>query len=179
MMGTPLTCSIIVTQHKAQLHKSFSNDAAYLYQTDGDDYNLGKTSIQCGRRNDALKFWTLWKSVGTQGLATIVDQQFKLADVAREYIQSHPDYTLYSFEESISVCFNYKDIPAQQLCTALYENSELMVGYGTFQENEFVRLVTINAGNEDVDILNFFSVLEDFVEQNHHLFADHILSAKN
>jgi len=179
MMGTPLTCSIIVTQHKAQLHKSFSNDAAYLYQTDGDDYNLGKTSIQCGRRNDALKFWTLWKSVGTQGLATIVDQQFKLADVAREYIQSHPDYTLYSFEETISVCFNYKDIPAQQLCTALYENSELMVGYGTFQENEFVRLVTINAGNEDVDILNFFSVLEDFVEQNHHLFADHILSAKN
>lgn len=174
MMGTPLTCSIIVTQHKDQLYKSFSNDAAYLYQTDDDDYNLGKTSIQCGRRNDALKFWTLWKSVGTQGLAALVDQQFKLADVARNYIQNHPDYTLYSFEDSISVCFNYKGIPAQDLCTALYEQSELMVGYGTFQENEFVRLVTINAGNESNDILNFFTVLEQFVENNAPLFTSEI-----
>ncbi len=83
MMGTPLTCSIIVTRHKKHLNNSFSNDAAYLYQTDGDDYNLGKTSIQCGRRNDALKFWTLWKSVGTIGLEKIVDQQFQLADSSK------------------------------------------------------------------------------------------------
>lgn len=59
MLGVPLSCSIIVTQDKANLKHSFACDANYLYQTDGDDYNLGKTSIQCGRRNDALKFWTL------------------------------------------------------------------------------------------------------------------------
>ncbi len=171
MMGTPLTCSIIVTKHKKHLNNSFSNDAAYLYQTDGDDYNLGKTSIQCGRRNDALKFWTLWKSVGTAGLSAIVDQQFMLAEVAREYIKNHSDYTLYSFEDSISVCFNYKNIPAQQICTALYEHAELMVGYGTFQENEFIRLVTINSGNSKEDIFNFFEVLERFVEENEEIFT--------
>lgn len=63
MLGTPLTCSIILVNDKKQLHDSFSNDADYLYQTDGDDFNLGKTSFQCGRRNDALKFWTDRKSV--------------------------------------------------------------------------------------------------------------------
>lgn len=46
MLGTPLSCSIIITQHKAQLHQSFSNEADYLYQTDSDDFNLGKTSLQ-------------------------------------------------------------------------------------------------------------------------------------
>lgn len=171
MMGTPLTCSIVVTRHKKYLHSSFSNDAAYLYQTDGDDYNLGKTSLQCGRRNDALKFWTLWKSVGTNGLETLVNQQFSLADTARDYIRNNDDYTLYSFDESISVCFNYKNIAPQALCTALYEHAALMVGYGTFQENEFVRLVTINAGNKHEDILNFFAVLERFVSENEHLFS--------
>lgn len=176
MMGTPLTCSIIVTKHKQFLHHSFSTDAAYLYQTDGDDYNLGKTSLQCGRRNDALKFWTLWKSVGTRGLETIVDQQFELATVARDYIKNHPDYTLYSFNDSISVCFNYKGIPAQQLCTALYEQATLMVGYGTFNDDEFVRLVTINAGNNKADILNFFSVLEDFVSENEVMLASEVSS---
>lgn len=163
MLGTPLTCSILVTQHKKHLYDSFSNDAAYLYQTDGDDYNLGKTSIQCGRKNDALKLWTLWKAVGTKGLEKIVDRQFYLADVARNYIKTNTNYTSYSLENSISVCFNYKNIPAQELCTELYEHGILMVGFGTFNANEFIRLVTINSGNTKEEILDFFTILEDFV----------------
>lgn len=166
MIGTPLTCSIILTKHKKHLHDSFSNDATYLYQTDGDDYNLGKTSIQCGRRNDALKFWTVWKSVGTLGLEKIVDHQFYLAQVARDYILKNKNYTLYSFDDSISICFNYKNIPAQVLCTALYEHAEAMVGFGTFREIEFIRLITINSNNSEVDIINFFSILEDFAAKN-------------
>jgi len=164
MIGTPLSCSVIVVKNEKHLHDSFSNDASYLYQTDQDEFNPGKTSIQCGRRNDALKFWTLWKSVGTSGIEKIVDHQFALADCARDYIKSNPDYKLYSFDDSISVCFNYKDIPARTLCTALYEKSKLMVGYGSFQEDEFVRFVTINAQNSKEEILEFFKVLEEFVE---------------
>ncbi len=168
MLGTPLTCSIIVTQDKKYLYQSFSNEAEYLYQTDDDEFNLGKISMQCGRRNDALKLWTLWKSVGTKGLENIVDKQFELADIARNYIRNHSDYTLYSFDDSISVCFNYKNIPAKKLCTLLYEHSALMVGFGTFENNEFVRLVTINSLLNEKDILNFFYTLEEFV--NHHDF---------
>ena len=94
----------------------------------------------------------------------IVDQQFDLADVAREYVSNHPDYTLYSYEDSISICFNYKNIDPAALCTALYEHQITVVGFGAFQEETFVRLVTINANNEKVDILNFFKVMEEFVE---------------
>lgn len=166
MIGTPLTCSIIVVKDKKHLRDSFANDASYLYQTDHDEFNLGKTSLQCGRRNDALKFWTLWKSVGTKGLAEIVDHQFALADTARQYIQDNPDYQLYSYDESISVCFNYKGIPAREICTRLYEESELMVGYGSFREDEFIRFVTINAQNDHEDILNFFKTMEHFVEDH-------------
>jgi sulfinoalanine decarboxylase len=163
MLGTPLTCSILLVNDKKHLHDSFSNDADYLYQTDGDDFNLGKTSFQCGRRNDALKFWTLWKSIGTKGLEQIVDQQFELANVALDYIRSNSEYTLYSFDDSISVCFNYKNIDPMALCTALYEHQVTVVGFGSFEDDTFVRFVTINANNEKVDILNFFKVLEDFV----------------
>jgi sulfinoalanine decarboxylase/sulfinoalanine decarboxylase/aspartate 1-decarboxylase len=166
MLSTPLTCSIIVAKDRKHLNDSFSNDADYLYQTDGDDFNLGKTSLQCGRRNDALKFWTLWKSVGTKGLAEIVNQQFYLADVTRDYVRSNSDYTLYSYDESISICFNYKDIDPKSLCTALYEQTELVVGYGEFRGVEFVRLVTVNSNNTKEDMMHFFKVLEDFVAKN-------------
>ncbi len=172
MLGTPLTCSIILVNDKKHLYNSFSNDADYLYQTDGDDFNLGKTSFQCGRRNDALKFWTLWKSVGTKGLEKIVDQQFNLANIAINYIKNNPDYTLYSFNDAISVCFNYKNIDPKLLCTALYEHQETVVGFGSFKQDTFVRFVTINANNEEQDILNFFKVLEDFVSKNEHLFKE-------
>lgn len=165
MLGTPMTCSIILVKDKKRLRDSFSNEADYLYQTDGDDFNLGKTSFQCGRRNDALKFWTLWKSVGTEGLEQIVDQQFELADVAREYVRSNPDYTLYSYDDSVSICFNYRNVDPTALCTALYEDQITVVGFGAFENETFIRLVTVNANNEKVDILNFFKVLEEFVEK--------------
>jgi sulfinoalanine decarboxylase/sulfinoalanine decarboxylase/aspartate 1-decarboxylase len=175
MLGTPLSCSIIVAQNKDHLYHSFSNDASYLYQTDHDEFNLGKTSLQCGRRNDALKFWTLWKSVGSEGLEEIVDHQFLLADVARDYIRKNSDYRLYSHDESVSVCFNYKDIPAREICTLLYEHSELLVGYGSFDGDEFIRLVTINAQNDEKDILNFFKKMEEFVEESSHLLLEQSL----
>lgn len=171
MLATPLTCSLLLVKDKKYLYDSFSNDADYLYQTDHDEFNLGKTSLQCGRRNDALKFWTLWKSVGTKGLEAIVDQQFYLADVAREYVRSNSDYTLYSFDESVSVCFNYKDVPARTLCTLLFEESELQVGYGSFRGEEFVRLVTVNSGNSKEEIITFFKVIEEFVAKNQELLA--------
>ncbi len=170
MLGTPLSCSLLLVKDKKQLNTSFSNDANYLYQSDNDEYNLGKTSIQCGRRNDALKLWTLWKSIGTVGMGALINHQFYLADVAREYVRKNKDYTLYSHEDSISICFNYKDIPAEKLCAALYENAQTMVSYGAFKENVFVRLVTINPDNTEEDILSFFKTLEVFVEKNKALF---------
>jgi len=165
MIGTPLTCSVLVTQNRKHLYDSLSIEANYLYQTDEDDFNLGKTSLQCGRRNDSLKFWTLWKSIGTNGLEAIVDKQFQLANVARDYVRNNNDYTFYSFDDSISVCFNYKNISAEKLCTLLYEHAELMVGFGTFRDITFIRLVTINSTNSKNDILSFFDVLESFVEK--------------
>lgn len=162
MLGTPLSTSLIVVKHQKHLYDSFSNEADYLYQTDGDDLNPGKISLQCGRRNDALKFWTLWKSIGTSGLEKIVDNHFHLANVAREYISNHSDYELYSFEDSVTICFNYKNIDANQLCTQLYEKSKLMVGFGKFKGNEFIRLVSINPENTEKEMLNFFKVLEGF-----------------
>jgi glutamate/tyrosine decarboxylase-like PLP-dependent enzyme len=165
MLNTPLSSSIIVTKDRYNLHHSFACDANYLYQTDGDDFNLGKTSLQCGRRNDALKFWSLWKSIGTKGLEKMVNHQFHLAEIARNYIKQNEDYTLYSYDNSISICFNYKDLDLKVLCNLLYEEAKLMVGYGNFKGTDFVRLVTINSNNTQEEILNFFKVLEKFALQ--------------
>ena len=40
-----------------------------------------------------------------------------------------------------------------------------MVGFGTFGNDEFVRMVTINSLLEKEDVLAFFTTLETFVSQ--------------
>jgi len=41
-----------------------------------------------------------------------------------------------------------------------------MVGFGSFGEHTFIRLVTINPANSKEDIISFFKVIEDFVHNN-------------
>ncbi len=178
ILNTPLITSILVAKDKKHLHASFSTDADYLYQTSGDDFNLGKTSLQCGRRNDALKFWTLWKAVGTKGLGEMIDHEFHLADTARNYVDHYADYTLYSGDETIAVCFNYKGIPANELCNLLYEHNELMVGFGSFDGTEFVRLVLVNSQCSEEDVMAFFATLEEFVSSHPSLFSKYLVPAE-
>jgi len=165
-LGAPLSTSTLLVKDNRDLYNSFNNDASYLYQTDDENYNLGQTSFECGRRNNALKLWTLWKAIGTNGIADIVEHEFELANTARNYVKENTDYTLYSFDDSLSVCFNYKDFDPEDLCTKLYQHNKLMVGFGYFKKQGFVRLVTINGENTHENILNFFKVLEEFVGEN-------------
>jgi sulfinoalanine decarboxylase/sulfinoalanine decarboxylase/aspartate 1-decarboxylase len=165
-LGAPLSTSVLVVKNQKYLHNSFNHDASYLYQTHDKEFNLGHTSFECGRRNNALKLWTMWKAIGTNGLSKIIDHEYSLAKFSRSYVKNNSNYTLYSFEDSLSVCFNYKDFEPVDLCTKLYEKNKLMVGFGSFHENDFVRLVIINGENSEADILNFFKVLEEFAEQN-------------
>ena len=163
-LGVPLSTSVLVTKDSEMLYNSFSNQASYLYQTHEKEYNLGHSSFECGRRNNALKFWTMWKAIGTKGIASIIDHEFNLADYARAYIRSHQDYTLYSFDQSLSVCFNYKNYDPIDLCTKLYEHNKIMVGFGYFHNQCFIRLVTINIENSKAEILEFFKMIEGFVK---------------
>jgi len=165
-LGVPLSSSILVVKDKRDLYFSFSNEASYLYQTHNEEYNLGQTSFECGRRNNALKFWAMWKAIGTKGIAKIVDHEFYLADLARDYVRKNTDYILYSFDDTLSICFNYKDYDPQDLCTKLYEHNKLMIGFGHFHDHKFVRLVAINGENTKEEFLNFFTILESFAAQN-------------
>ena len=166
-LGAPLSTSIFLVADKKDLHNSFSNDASYLYQTHNEDYNLGQTSFECGRRNNSLKLWTMWKAIGTSGISKIIDHQFALADYARNYVRASKDYKLYSFDDSLSICFNYKNFDPQDLCTKLYDLNKLMIGFGFFGKQSFIRLVIINSSNSEKEISNFFKIIEAFTLENH------------
>jgi hypothetical protein len=40
-----------------------------------------------------------------------------------------------------------------------------MIGYGSYEGTEFIRLITINSNNTDQEIFDFFKTLESFTEK--------------
>ena len=67
LLGVPLSCSAILVRERGQLFDSLSEQASYLFQNDSE-YDLGEISLQCGRRNDALKLWAAWQTPRRPGL---------------------------------------------------------------------------------------------------------------
>ena len=163
--GTPLTCSVLLVKEKQHLYNSFNCDADYLYQGNIDDFNPGKISFQCGRKNDALKFWTLWKSIGSKGLEKMIDHQFEIAEEARNFIKEDDDFELISDNTSPAVCFKFKHIESKELCKVLNHNGLAMVGYGGPKDDEFVRLVTVNSNINYSDVTELFDKIKQLHQE--------------
>ncbi len=110
LMGVPLTCSILLTPHAGALGESCSyiKSAHYLFHEPGEEYDLGRKSLQCGRRVDALKLWIEWKSCGTSGWSERVERYVELAIELENLINDHPDLELVCERAFTNVCLRYR-----------------------------------------------------------------------
>jgi sulfinoalanine decarboxylase len=155
MMGVPLTCSALLVRDPEVLFHSFKEVADYLFQADTDHLNPGNRSIQCGRRNDALKLWTAWQRLGDKGWSARVHRQMELAQYAAQQIRQHPDLELCEEPPSVTVCFTVPGCSSAEICERLHVEGEAMIGYGAFREQQSIRLVTMNPAvtNDEIDAL--------------------------
>ncbi|NJL15191.1 MAG: PLP-dependent decarboxylase [Microscillaceae bacterium] len=156
MMGVPLTASVVLFRQKGMLRKHLSEKAEYLYQGE-DDYNPGEYSLQCGRRNDALKVWAAWKYYGDEGYEARVNRQFALSHYAARQVEADPALELVQAPECLNVCFAVKGHSAKELCRELDEAGLLKVGYGRFGKREFIRMVCIDPDLEESDLDHVFA----------------------
>ncbi|RLE19877.1 MAG: cysteine synthase [Acidobacteria bacterium] len=152
MMGVPLSCSAILMKERGLLGRHFNEDAGYLFQADVDDLNPGTRSIQCGRRNDALKLWAAWLYHGDEGYRARLDHLFDLAHFAADRIKADPALDLVASPESIAVCFEVKGSSAGDICRCLDLENRLKVGFGEVAGRQAIRLVCVNPDLEEQDI---------------------------
>jgi len=159
MMGVPLVASAILMRRKGLLKKHFREEATYLFQTEGEEYNPGRWSIQCARRNDALKVWAAWQYYGDEGYAARVDKLRGLAEYAAERVRKHPEMELIVEPEMTNVCFRVAGKSSESVCEALEKRSLMKVGYGMFRGKSCIRLVCVDAALEREDIDTFFDLV--------------------
>lgn len=151
LLGVPLTCSALLTRRPGLCAAHLDEPASYLFQEDAL-YDPGRGSLQCARRNDALKLWLTWKHRGDAGLGRRIDRLFDLARHAATRIEAAPDLRLVRNPASINVCFEVDGVSARRICRELWERSIAKIGHAEVDGREIVRWVLVDPEVEPADI---------------------------
>jgi len=154
MMGIPLICSAFIVKDADVLKAvcSNGNTAHYLYIESGEDLDLGRYSLQCGRRNDALKLWLAWREIGDAGWASMLERFMELAHYLEERVKNHASLELMSERMWTNVCFRYvgdsstdeRNRINAELRQRLIQDGRFMVSRSTIDESIILRSVIAN-----------------------------------
>lgn len=156
MMNIPLLAAVFLVKDPQILHKNFKEDADYLFQMDDHYLNPGNKTLQCGRRNDALKVRTALKYLGGKGYETRINREFDNARYATSLVKKDKNLKLILDPECINVCFQIKGEPAPKVCEKLDKEGLIKVSYGKRKGETFIRMVCVNGDMTHTDIDNFF-----------------------
>ncbi len=116
MMGLPLICSVFLTKHQTILRAvcAHGDSAHYLFHDDTREVDLGRYSLQCGRRNDSLKLWLAWREIGDSGWAKMVERYCMLSNYLEDLVTSSEHLFMMSEREWSNICFRF-EIEGQNL----------------------------------------------------------------
>lgn len=164
LMNIPLICSAILVKKSGTLQQNITDiNTDYIYHDIDEIEDLGKKSIQCGRKVDAVKLWFAWKYFGIDGYRDRIDNLIDMATYAEEIVNSHPQLHLNTKRQSFAVCFQYipnneSDINEFNLSVreALRKTGQSIVNFGYNGKDLVIRFVAANGEMNRTDIDRFF-----------------------
>ena len=167
LMNIPLICSVILVREQGVLQHNITDiNTDYIFHDIDQIEDLGKKSIQCGRKVDAVKLWFAWKYFGLEGYRDRIDNSFEMAAYAEKKVIEHSSLELLVPRQSFAVCFRY--VPEREtdlnkfnleLRESLRKSGKSIVNYGYLGDTLAIRLITANGELERSDIDIFFNHL--------------------
>lgn len=160
MMGLPLICSAFIARRPEVLRAACAHgdEAHYLFHDEAESHDLGRYSLQCGRRNDALKLFLAWRVKGDAGWGAMVDRYMELAAHLAARISSEPMLELVGQPAWTNVCFRHlgagealgeaSDRFNADLRAALLEDGRFMVSKAVLEDRVVLRPVISNPAVE-------------------------------
>lgn len=109
LMAMPVQCAGVVVKHPKMLKACNGMAAPYLFQPDklNTELDMGDLTIQCGRRNDALKLWMAWNTFGDAGFEDRVDRSADLCRYWMDKVEADPNFKAAVPITLFNVCFWY------------------------------------------------------------------------
>ena len=168
MMGLPLICSAFLVKDSELLARLCAHGevAHYLFHEDSKEIDSGRYSLQCGRRNDALKLWLAWRECGDAGWAKLVDRFMQLADYLELKVQQHESLEMMSSRMWTNVCFRFAPQGYEgdlnelnsEIRNRMMQNGNFMVSRSNIGGDVVIRSVLTNPKTTE-------QTLDDFLEE--------------
>jgi glutamate/tyrosine decarboxylase-like PLP-dependent enzyme len=167
LMNIPLICSVLLVKNKGTLQRNLTDlNTDYIFHDIDEVEDLGKKSVQCGRKVDAVKLWFAWKYFGKAGYRNRIDNLIENASYAEQFVKNHPSLELVVPRQSFAVCFRYKPSAGTDLNKfnlsvreEMRKNGLSIVNYGYRDKMLVLRLVITNGEMEPNDVDLFFNRL--------------------
>jgi len=167
LMNIPLICSALLVKKRGTLQHNITDiNTDYIFHEIDAIEDLGKKSIQCGRKVDAVKLWFAWKYFGLDGYQKRIDKLIEMSNYAESIVNEQPKLELLAERQSFAICFRF--IPHietdlnkfnLELREALRKSGKSIVNYGFIGKTLAIRLITANGELQKSDIDLFFSNL--------------------
>ena len=152
LLGANLTCSFFMTNDsKILLQANDVSGADYLFHDGAEVIDRGRLSWQCGRQAEALSFWSIWKSVGSDGLGMFVDRLMNVRTESTAWIKDQSRLQLLADPEYLNLCVQIIPPAGSNLDSTtwslsvrnqLREKNLAMVNYSTSKNGtHFLRLI--------------------------------------
>lgn len=164
LMNIPLISSVLLVKEKGTLRFNLSDiNTDYIYHENSEIEDLGKKSIQCGRRVDAAKLWFAWKYHGLKGYAKKMDHLMEMARYTENIVNTHPKLELFVPRQSLTVCFRY--IPEFEtnldefnfaVRESLRKQGKSLVNVAWINKTLIIRFIISNSESQFKDIDQFF-----------------------
>jgi aromatic-L-amino-acid decarboxylase len=123
---TPMDCSVLYTRRPDLLKRAFQHIADYLVVSEGEGVvNLMDYGISLGRRFRALKLWFVIRSMGVEGMQSLIREHIRIARRAAAAIDADPELERLADVNFSTVVFRHR--PAGMAGKQLDEhNTELL-----------------------------------------------------
>ena len=167
LFGAAMTSSFFLTNHKEILLAA--NDvsgADYLFHNTDDALDRGRYSWQCGRGADAFSFWTIWKSVGTEGLGLFIDNLLHMRKDVETWVKNQPRLQILGNPVYLNLCVRLAPPPNQSHERVTWANTvreklkadhKAFVNFSTDVDGTFLRFIL---AHPDVKAQHLIQTLE-------------------
>ena len=175
-MAQPLTCTAILFKNPKILFEINDVEGTeYLFHKENDKQpDLGKRSLQCGRRVEALKLWLTWKYYGDSGYEKNIDHLFDMARYAENKVNQSKILKQISDVSYLNICFQIQPDGISNshvgrftvaVRDELFQNADAMVNYAEIESQTCMRLITVNYDLKREHLDQLFSDIESTAER--------------
>ncbi len=157
-----IDCSILYTSRPEIFRRASSVNAAYTRTAeDNEVVNYNEYGVQLGRRFRALKLWYVLRFYGRAGIAAMLRESLRLAQLLKDRIAAEEDFEVSAPVPFSLVCFRHRSGNAfnERLLAAINNSGKAFLSQTLLHDRFVLRFAIGNFQTTESDVLETWRMI--------------------